>query len=167
LDAVIDNVRWLTQVAACAVLAACSGVKLEQPVSATPAAVAAQRTAVENWQVTLRLSGGFAGLQRELELSSTGQVTAIDRKLNKQVKTEVTETELTEIASLVTKAQPYPSGRAERCRDCLEYHLDVRADSRRFSTDLDDTNLTSSGLEALIKALITVQNRALAGQLSR
>jgi len=50
-----------------------------QSVFATSAGPSMQGTA-DSWHVSLHVSGGFAGVDRELELASTGALTARDRK---------------------------------------------------------------------------------------
>jgi hypothetical protein len=122
---------------------------------------AEQRPAAEEWRVVLQMSGGFAGVQREIDVSSTGEVSVADRRRGTQLKPELRQADLMTIASLVANAQTSQAGRMSACADCFEYHIDVRVGVRRIVADLNDGSLASSGLEQLVRMLVDILNRTL------
>jgi hypothetical protein len=135
------------------------------PLSTATSTAESQRKVLEKWQIEFTFSGGIAGLRRIVELSDTGQLTVTDQKINRRVAAHVSETELSEIATLVANAQSVtPSGRLPNCRDCFEYGLGISMDGQRFLFKVNDMSLTESGLESLIKALVRLQDKALSGQ---
>jgi hypothetical protein len=113
------------------------------------------------WSVTFRVSGGFAGVNRDLEISSTGGARAVDRRSGTEATIRVPDSELAALGAVVTGATPQPMTRHSSCRDCFTYHLEIRIDDQRLSVDLDDQSLDASNLGPLIAALKSVQDRAL------
>jgi hypothetical protein len=117
---------------------------------------------LKNWRVTFGLSGGFAGLRRTLDLSSNGELTAVDQKLGKQVSMKLPRVELDQLTALIVAACPFDfSIRALNCPDCLEYMLRIDADAGSFSIQVNDRTLSQSGLEKLISGLVRLQEQAL------
>ena len=119
--------------------------------------------AADPWRVALALSGGFAGADRTVEVASTGELSAVDRKRGTRVSRQATASEFVQIKSLLdavkSTASPPPG---TRCRDCLAYALEIERDGKRSTTRVDDTNLAGSGFESLVNALTALLNRALA-----
>jgi len=147
-------------VASALLLASCSSVgQKPSPSSAKPANLFQTTT----WKVDLQLSGGFAGLDRALTLSSNGELTVEDRNQRSRVAKQATAQELDQIATLVAKIKSLPAiPRGDsRCRDCLSYNISVDVDGERFSALLDDMTLPGSGLEELARALSALLNRTL------
>lgn len=117
------------------------------------------------WRVELTLSGGLAGVERVLELSSTGHLNIIDKRISRQVTTQLPNEELVKIfALLVDTSHLQPPGTPPACRDCFQYDLDVRMDGQQFSFRVNDLNMAQAGLSPLVKALKALQDRALKGQ---
>jgi hypothetical protein len=141
-------------------LASCGGVGQKPPSSSAKPANLFQAT---TWRIDFQLSGGFAGLDRTLTLSNTGQLTAEDRSQRSRVATQATPQELDQIAALVARIKSLPAiPRGDsRCRDCLSYNIAIDVDGERFSALLDDTTLPGSGLEELARALSALLNRSL------
>lgn len=136
---------------------ACAPATAQQP----PAAP--DRATPDSWELTLHLSGGFAGLDRTLELLGTGVMRGIDRKRSAQIAAQATDQERARIASLVSALKSGATARSTECRDCLEYTLNIRRGSERFVFELDDSSLAQSSVEPLVNVLVTALNRALAG----
>jgi hypothetical protein len=136
-------------------------------------AVAAQRgnesrqsppaAAPDLWRVAFVLSGGLAGADRTVEVVSTGELSAVDRKRGTHISRQATKAELVQIKSLLdavtSTASPRPG---TRCRDCLAYALEIERKGERSTTVVDDTNLAGSGFESLVNALTALLNGALA-----
>jgi hypothetical protein len=115
----------------------------------------------EAWRVDLHVSGGFAGVDRALTISSNGDLSAEDRRQSARVTAKATAAELDQIAPLVVRIKsisdtPRVDG---KCRDCLSYNLTIEVDGERFSALLDDTTLPGSGLSELASALSALLNR--------
>ena len=124
-----------------------------------------ERGISEKWQILLELSGGFSGLRQTMELSSTGRMTVIEQKSDRQVVSQVPEKELAEIALLTENVKSLqPAGRPTNCRDCFQYDLKVRMNGQQFSVQLNDLSLPGAGIEPLINILVNLQERALAGE---
>lgn len=118
-----------------------------------------------DWRILFKVSGGFSGLRRTMELSSTGAMTVIEQKSARQVVSLTPEDELAEIALFIENVKSLQlSGRVLTCRDCLEYDLTVRKNGQQFSIQLNDLSLPDSGIEPLINSLVNLQERALAGE---
>jgi hypothetical protein len=118
--------------------------------------------AAAGWRVILTLSGGFAGVDRSLDVASTGELSAADRGRGASISRRATAPELAEIGPLVEAVKPMTeSRRSTTCRDCFEYALQIERDGERFTARLDDTNLAGSGFAPLVKTLTALLNRAL------
>lgn len=142
-------------------LTACSA-----PNTATPS-VPASMGQEASWSVQFSMSGGFAGLQRSVELSSTGQMTVIDRKEGRQVTVQIPEAEMEAISSWVLQAQPVPPpARLPACRDCFEYEVTIHRGGEALSFWYDDATLEGAELAPLINTLARLQDQALSGQLA-
>ena len=115
------------------------------------------------WRVALVLSGGLAGADKTVEVASTGELSAVDRKRGTHISRQATKAELVQIKSLLdavtSTASPRPG---TRCRDCLAYALEIERKGERSTTIADDTNLAGSGFESLVNALTALLNGALA-----
>lgn len=120
----------------------------------------------ENWTIKLSISGGFAGLQRVVEISNSGQLTVTDQKSNRQVTIQVPNDELANIEVILAETKPPQSpSRPPTCQDCFQYELDVQMEGKDYTVLLNDINLPDSGVDKLINALVDLQERALAGQM--
>ena len=143
---------------AVAFAAACAPARAQQrPASGV-------QSAASPWRLTLHVAGGFAGLDRTLELTSAGDTRAIDPRRGTPIASQAEATELAAIASLVTALKSTaPAQRNANCRDCLEYSLDIQRGGERLAFRLDDSNLPGSEAEPLVGAANTMLNRLLSG----
>jgi hypothetical protein len=143
------------------IVVACSSERVTRAVPTVGATAAA-----DEWRITLHVSGGLAGLDRELQIASSGEVTAIDRRRRLQVAGLVPAGDLKEIASVVEAAEPASDMRPNDCRDCLVYDVELRAADRTRIWHMNDANLAGSAPAQLVDLLMSVMNRALSGQLN-
>jgi hypothetical protein len=127
-----------------------------------PATQTSAGAAKDEWRVVFRMSGGFAGFNRELELTNTGSAKAIDHKRSIQTTAKATAQELDEINTLLSDLKPIEVGRESKCRDCLEYSLDVQINGRPVAVRISDSPPAGSKLQNLVKALTNLLNRTLA-----
>jgi hypothetical protein len=118
-----------------------------------------------SWQIAFGLSGGFVGLDRSLEVDSSGQMTVMDLRSKRQVTVTLTQAQVAQLAGLVTAAGTLkPANDLPNCNDCFIYRLDLVVAKQDLTFQLNDVSLAGSGLEALVKALKDLQQGALAGQ---
>lgn len=132
----------------------------------TSATVADGTIQDSEWHLTLRQSGGIAGIDQELRLTSAGDVRATDRRGQRQKAERLPPDELSRIAALVGRA-PAPDSRVPRlssCRDCFQYDLEIESGSVPRSFHLDEMSLTGSQLEPLVSDLSRLLTRTLSRQ---
>ena len=115
----------------------------------------------EAWHLTFRMSGGLAGLNRLLDLSSLGTATVTDGSRGRRVSARVPHDDLLMIEALVAKARAFSDAGPGVCRDCLNYDVDVRLRGTRLVLHLNDATLADAGAEGLIAALRNLQARVL------
>ena len=159
------RLRFLAWSTGVSLLAACSGGMAAT--GADPAAVRPEATTapVQTWNLSLHLTGGFAGFDRELQLASNGELTASDRKRNLRITAKAASADLDRIAALLDTAKSVQPGRLTACSDCLQYVVEIRSE-KPIVWQLNDLNLHQSGLAELVGALTGLMNRALSGQLN-
>ena len=113
----------------------------------------------------IHLSGGFAGLNRELQLSSTGELSATDRRRDTHVTARVSADEISKIGSLIPVAPASPS-RKTGCADCFLYDLTLHVRGRSVVVRTDDVSLGGSDIEPLVRNLVALLDRAMTGRLN-
>lgn len=113
-----------------------------------------------SWTLAYHLSGGFAGFDRQLELSSSGAATATDRRRQLTRTAQVPDDELRAIASMVAAAQSADL-RSSGCNDCFEYKLDVQNGDARVTIRANDAGMSGGNAAALVRALRQLVNRIL------
>jgi hypothetical protein len=143
------------------VLACCASVAEKQPALARSESLSGSQAI--GWNVDFHLSGGVAGVDRALTVSSNGELSAEDRRQSARVTGKPTAADLDQIAPLIIRITSIPEipRQDSSCRDCLSYNLDIEIGLERFTARLDDTSLPGSGLEELARALTTLLNRLL------
>ncbi len=147
-------------------LTACSAQSATPP-SVPSATATRERQELGQWRIRLSISGGFAGLRRSAELSSTGELTVTDQKRNKKVTVQVPQAEMERISSWVLQARPtQPQPRLSNCRDCFEYELTILRDGEILSFWFNDVTLEDAELAPLVNTLARLQEQALSGQLN-
>ena len=129
--------------------------------AAKPVPASADVAPAAPWQLGFRLSGGFAGIDRELRLASTGELTATDHRSAQTVMSRVPADELMHVAALVVSLPAVDPARDTSCRDCLVYDLEVQKAGTSLTARLDELSLASTGLDDLVKTLTSMLNRAL------
>jgi hypothetical protein len=88
---------------------------------------AAGQDSASSWRLTFSISGGFAGFDRTLELSSAGSAKAIDRRRTRQVDRQLSRDEIQEIDRLAASVTSFEGSARTQCRDALR----IRSISRR------------------------------------
>lgn len=117
----------------------------------------------QDWSVTFRISGGLAGIDRRMALSSDGSARLLDVPSNTEREVVLEEDVFARIANQLTAICPTPVPRSlESCPDCFNYAIELRTPegldySIRFS---DDARLEPK-LEALVQDLRRVTDELL------
>jgi hypothetical protein len=120
------------------------------------------QTTDEGWRLTFTLSGGIAGLNRQLVLDNSGAATASDRQRDRQVRRQVSRDDLLEIERLVAVAVSFQMPAEDVCRDCLVYAIDLRVAGRTVTIRANDITLAGSKVGPLVRAVTRVQQQLLA-----
>lgn len=85
---------------------------------------------VANWQLSLTMSGGFAGFYRQLRLSDNGKMVINDLKMKKSIEKQLDKKSLQSIHEFVTTLLARPHKKSvqklvNKCADCIIYTLVV------------------------------------------
>lgn len=139
-------------------LVACSPAgSLEQQTSFEASPKAGESFDVQSvggWEITLTKSGGIMGMSRSVQVSSTGALTLTDLRSNKSTQSKLPAAELSALEKLVISAQFDRVTESSRCADCFFYDLSVTRAGQTDQIQLDDTNLSNSGLQPLVVFLV-------------
>lgn len=115
------------------------------------------------WNIKMSQSGGIMGMSRSIEILSDGSFELNDLRAETTVDGRLTNTEMTSLRELVTKAElmPLPAIEEAGCADCFIYNLEIQGSDKPFSIQLNDISLPDSGLESLVGFLRTLMDQAL------
>jgi hypothetical protein len=121
----------------------------------TPAALptqAAQRLPelTGDWHVRLAQTGGFAGVSRTLEISSNGEVTITEERINRKDITQLPADKLARLKELIAASEYRPVLQPLACNDCFIFDLQIENGSEKFKMQIDQINLSETGLEPLV-----------------
>lgn len=102
----------------------------------SPAPNAAQQENRHDWSVTLSVSGGIAGLNRQLTITSNGEWMASDRRLGHK-NGRVTTEQLAKLTKTVKTLEIRHNEKNKatlpgRCADCIETRVSVIIDGKRY-----------------------------------
>ncbi len=128
----------------------------DQPKTPTRETIKPNLPALEGeWTVKFSHSGGIMGLLRSIEISANGKYIILDERAGKKIAGQLTTDELSKLKELVTSSEYRPAGKPDGmgCADCFIYDLEIYDNGKKFSVQLNDINLTNSGLESLITTL--------------
>jgi hypothetical protein len=104
-----------------------------------------------NWRIRLEQTGGFAGVSRSLEISSSGQMTIIEERINKNSTTQLPADKLAKLKELVASSEYHPVKQPMGCSDCFIFNLQIdNGSEKEFQMQIDQVNLPDTGLEPLV-----------------
>lgn len=140
-------------------VSACGPARLE------PAGPQPLPSPAQSWTLSLKQSGGVAGVSLEVTASSDGQLTAKDNRSGRSVMQRLSPTELAQLTALYSAdvpviRQPGPSG----CADCFVYDLEASSSGKVTSLRADDTTLDASGAGELVRLMQHLRDAALKSQ---
>src|SRR5882672_383835 len=112
------------------VLLAASVVAVALSISGCVPAVTTETQAVaaRPWEVGFELSGGFAGMAKQMTISHDGRLVAENLRRRVRVEKRLSADQLRELDRLVEQAELAPGmawGSPGRCADCMQYRLTV------------------------------------------
>jgi hypothetical protein len=138
------------------------------PPSSPPSTAASTEScaAPEVWQVSLEWSGGLVGVQRSLEVSSSGQVVARDLTETTERSTTLNPGDIAVLTELLVDACPIAgTPRPPSCADCYEYAWSVDLDGRPVRGVENDVSLRASRLGPWIEGLVSIWQGVISGEL--
>lgn len=121
---------------------------------------------LQSWKIDYEISGGFAGIQRKMELSNDGKLIATDLKQKRTVEQQVSEEQLTKIASILVTID-YQQGTnarsklSNRCADCFLHNITLIIDGQQQTIAGNDISLRNSPYTSLIGLLSSLLDAAL------
>ena len=134
-------------------LAACTPPRAFPPPNSTPGG---------NWSVQLTQTGGFAGVQLYIQVSSDGMLTAEDKRSGRRVSSPVSPERMAELSRLLGQVKAPTAKRPPSvCADCFVYDLEIASGSGLVRIQADDMDLSASGAQALIQLLGQMRDQAL------
>lgn len=122
---------------------------------------------LKSWSLQYQLSGGIAGLRRQLTLNSDNQLFAIDEKRNKRIRQQASPEQITNVTTLLENlklpaASVAPFRLNNRCADCFQYRLALTFNNQQQTINLDDSQLQQNPEYAkLISLLSSILNQTL------
>lgn len=117
------------------------------------------------WTLTLRQTGGFVGVQLQVQVTSAGQLTATDERSGRTATQSLPAQTLGQLRQLMAAVRiPAGGGTPSACADCFIYDLTIKNGSGTMSMHADDLTLAGSGAADLITYLTGLRDSALLSQ---
>ena len=114
------------------------------------------------WVVELYVTGGFAGVQRNIKILYSGNVIIIDEKKNKRIKLDLQQADLDNLSKIIKNINKLPKiSQSSSCIDCFVYEVNVLVGTSQFRASYDDNTLNQSEIKPLIVELIKLMNNSL------
>ena len=121
-----------------------------------------QAGATRSWEVGFELSGGIAGMMKQLTISEDGRLVAENLRRRVRVEKRLSTDRLRELHRLIDKAESAPgtaTGFPGRCADCMQYRLTVsRPEGRPTVSEGGAIEQQQSRNPELIEFLIVILN---------
>jgi len=147
---------WLV-LALALLLVACQAINI--PLKSTPQKENESQN--RNWEVELSITGGFAGVQKRIKISSGGEVSISDENNNLQAQEQLSKEEIDRFSKLVDEIKGLQvMSNPPECADCFQYDLNVKVDGTHFQATVNDLNLQNSGVAPLVNELVNMLTNA-------
>ena len=157
-ESAVNNFRP-TQIAAFLVASACAcrptpaSVPASTPSSAGPIA----------WNIELTQTGGLAGVDLSVQITSGGQLVAANRRSGHTSTSRVSEDQIGELGRLyAAAASAQYADHPSACADCFGYELTLTSGQQSRTIRLDDVSMAGTAAEPLIAYLTGLRDAALA-----
>lgn len=119
----------------------------------------------ENWRIELAVSGGFAGVNKYVEVDSSGKARAMDRKRGLERESRATPPMITKLDQLVNELFSTPPSLEQkpkkRCYDCFEYRLTTKMATKTRSEKISGYPQSNSVKWQLIQTLVPFMEEVL------
>jgi len=145
-------------------LLSASMVSVTLLISACGPAVTAgtQADATRSWEVGFELSGGIAGMMKQMTISHDGRLVAENLRRRIRVEKRLSTDQMRELHRLIEQAESAPGtaiGFPGRCADCMQYRLTVTGpEGRPAVSEGGAIEQRQSRNPELIKFLIVILN---------
>jgi hypothetical protein len=119
--------------------------------------------------IQYEVSGGFAGIRRQLNVSGNGHIIASDLKRKRSVEQQATPDQLVKIADALSKIDPSRLSAkgpktSNHCADCFQHALTVDNAGQHYKLDVDDIMMQDPACAELIVLLSSLLDQVLAKQ---
>jgi len=156
-------------------LAACTSAPIGQP---TPLATTAPASATApssratpqssscdvsgTWDVELNVTGGFAGVDRRLQVDDQGAYEAEDAQPASKEEGVLSADEMEQLLALLPSVcEPYEAARPPSCADCFNYFLEATLQGSAYEFILNDLSLAEAPVGPLVGWLSSYLNTVL------
>lgn len=129
-----------------------------QPSSSTPYT---PPTLEKEWSVKMTLSGGIAGLMRNIEVRSDGSYTVVDERANTSVDGMLAGDELAQLEEMISILEVSAARNPSTCADCFVYDIEILSGGQKMIVSADDVTLGDSGIATLAQFLREIMDSAL------
>jgi len=121
--------------------------------------------ATRSWEVGFELSGGIAGMMKQMTVFHDGRLVAENLRRRIRVEKRLSTDQLRELHRLIEQAESAPGmamGSPSRCADCMHYRLTVTGpEGRPTVSESGAIEQQQSRSPELIKFLIVVLNETI------
>lgn len=149
----MSKIRFFALIGLTALLSACA--KPAARVTYTPPALE------DGWSAQLALSGGIAGLLRNIVVQSDGSYVVTDERANRVVEGALTDSELASLEEMIASAQFTAPEIQAVCADCFVYNLEIESGGQKMIVSADDVSLGDSGIGEVVQFLRGLMDAAL------
>jgi len=114
------------------------------------------------WTIKLNQSGGFAGVQLNVEISSDGQLTAQDQRTNRSVTQTLPSQTMTKLNQFISNLSIPSTGVPQSaCADCYIYDMNIQTEESDLHILVDDVTIKNTSAADLIMFVIKLRDGAL------
>lgn len=116
------------------------------------------RDQFQEWSIDFERSGGFAGVQQSLTITSVGQLVVYENR-EQIYQAQISSREMEQITTHLKAAYPFETDQVTRqlpdnCPDCFQYSLEIKLDGQRYAIGLNDDSLPDSEFSPLVDKLV-------------
>ncbi len=147
-------------------LAACTGAPMARPSATAPSSKATPQPAScdvgGTWDVELTVTGGFAGVERRIQVDDQGAYEAEDAQQAAKEEGMLSADEMEQLLGLLPSVcEPYEAARPPSCADCFNYALEATLEGSGYEFILNDLSLPDAPVGPLVGWLSSYLNTVL------
>jgi len=122
-----------------------------------------------DWNASLSVSGGFAGVHRHLSVDSAGRLIARDDNQDREVQGTLQSEQLARLDELLAALGSVPTQRSSpafpsRCADCIESRLSATFNGKTYTAAIRSSDRPPQPYTDLIAYLADLLKQALSRQ---